>query len=364
MLVGALLMAGCGAGTPPEPDPTGPPPTQEPQARAQLAGLAAAAQDRTLAASYVLSVAGRPDRTVAVWLATDGSWRVDIPGGALGGTADVAVASTGAGLFQCALARPVVRPDRRPRRPARPRDRPADPATVRVRPFGADQPGRAAGRVVGRAAGRRDRQLLLGRDHHGLGGAPLDVGIYCYADDGTLTGARLSFGTLVLAGAPAAAPPSITMPGPVTGGSTAGDGRATAAADPVGGAVGGGAIAQRTGASAGTAARGRVRCVATRVRGCSAARRPTRRARSARARRSGGRRRTGCSAIGRLATYIRPSMIVPAMAAIVMPMPRISATPIPAEPDHEQPVHPGLAGEVVEEPAQRSVHIREVAPGR
>jgi hypothetical protein len=46
--------------------------------------------------------------------------------------------------------------------------------------------------------------------------SPLDVGIYCYADDGTLTGARLSFGTLVLSGAPAAAPPSITMPGPVT----------------------------------------------------------------------------------------------------------------------------------------------------
>ncbi len=212
MLAGALLMAGCGAGTPPEPDPTGPPPTQEPQARAQLAGLAAAAQDRTLAASYVLSVAGRPDRTVAVWLATDGSWRVDIPGGALGGTADVAVASTGAGLFQCALAAPscvrIGDPDAR----LGARDRPPDPATVRVRAFGAHRP--AAPLAVSSAEplpGVTGRCYSVETTTASVG-APLDVGIYCYADDGTLTGARLSYGTLVLAGAPAAAPPSITCP--------------------------------------------------------------------------------------------------------------------------------------------------------
>jgi hypothetical protein len=44
--------------------------------------------------------------------------------------------------------------------------------------------------------------------------APLDVGIYCYATDGTLTGARLGFGTLVLTGTPAAAPPAVTLAGP------------------------------------------------------------------------------------------------------------------------------------------------------
>ena len=48
--------------------------------------------------------------------------------------------------------------------------------------------------------------------------APLDVGIYCYAADGTLTGARLGFGTLVLASAPTAAPPAVTLPGPMVDG--------------------------------------------------------------------------------------------------------------------------------------------------
>jgi hypothetical protein len=47
---------------------------------------------------------------------------------------------------------------------------------------------------------------------------PVDAGIYCYETDGTLTAARLSFGTLTLAGAPGAAPPSVVMPGPVVPG--------------------------------------------------------------------------------------------------------------------------------------------------
>jgi hypothetical protein len=48
--------------------------------------------------------------------------------------------------------------------------------------------------------------------------APVDVGIYCYADDGLLTAARVKFGTLTIAGAPAAAPATVDLPGPVTGG--------------------------------------------------------------------------------------------------------------------------------------------------
>src|SRR5437667_158506 len=49
---------------------------------------------------------GRPARTVAVTVATDGSWLVTVPGGALGGTADIAIAGTKNGLYQCALAPP------------------------------------------------------------------------------------------------------------------------------------------------------------------------------------------------------------------------------------------------------------------
>ena len=44
---------------------------------------------------------------------------------------------------------------------------------------------------------------------------PVDPGIYCYRADGMLTAAQVGFGTLTLAGAVAAAPPSVTMPAPV-----------------------------------------------------------------------------------------------------------------------------------------------------
>ena len=44
---------------------------------------------------------------------------------------------------------------------------------------------------------------------------PVDPGVYCYAEDGILTGARVGFGTLLLAGAVEAAPPSVAIPAPV-----------------------------------------------------------------------------------------------------------------------------------------------------
>jgi hypothetical protein len=45
---------------------------------------------------------------------------------------------------------------------------------------------------------------------------PVDPGVYCYADDGILTGARVvGFGTLLLAGTVEAAPPSVAIPAPV-----------------------------------------------------------------------------------------------------------------------------------------------------
>jgi hypothetical protein len=45
--------------------------------------------------------------------------------------------------------------------------------------------------------------------------APLDAGIFCFADDGTLTGARTAVGTLSLTGTPSAGPASVTLPGAV-----------------------------------------------------------------------------------------------------------------------------------------------------
>jgi hypothetical protein len=222
-LLGLVALAACGSDEPAsDPDPSATAaPTGAPDARVQLAGLAAAAQDRKVTALYTWSAPGRTDRTVVLTTAADGSWRVDVPLGALGGTADVSMAQTAEGLFQCAL--PSA-------------ERPVQPVCVRV----ADPDG-----VVDRGVDPRVqhpltdwREVLTDRTAPlsvstaqplaGASGAcfsvetttasvnaPLDAGIYCYAPDGTLTGAKVSFGTLMLAGAPSAAPPTITLPGPV-----------------------------------------------------------------------------------------------------------------------------------------------------
>jgi len=219
----AALAAGCGGEPPPEPaaSATQPAPVGPEDARAQLAAHAAAAKDGRYAALYTLTSPQRPDRTVVVTRAVDGGWRVDIPGGALGGTADVAVARIGAGLFQCAL--PSA-------------DRLINPFCVRV----AGRKGQLMASIdpqvqhvfVDWLDVFTDRGSAIAvstaRTPPGMAGVcysvesnsaslamPLDVGIYCYAAEGLLTGAKLSFGTLTLAGRPAPGPSEITLPGAV-----------------------------------------------------------------------------------------------------------------------------------------------------
>jgi hypothetical protein len=222
-LLGLVALTACGSEAP-APDPTAPTtaaPTGAPDARVQLAGLAAAAQDRKVTALYTWSAPGRADRTVVLTTAADGSWRVDVPLGALCGTADVSIAQNADGLFQCAL--PSM-------------ERPVQPACVRV----ADPDGALDRGIDPRVQHPFTdwREILTDRTAplsvsaaqplNGASGtcfsvdtttasvdAPLDAGIYCYSPDGTLTGARVSFGTLLLAGAPSGAPPTITLPGPV-----------------------------------------------------------------------------------------------------------------------------------------------------
>lgn len=221
-----VLLIGCGS-DPPAADPA-PSDTAVPadvaSARAQLAALAAAAEDRKLTASYTLSVNGRADRTVAVTTATDGSWRIDVPGGALGGGADVAVAQNRDGLFQCALPsaqRPiavtcvrVAEPDGQ--LPAGIDPRVQHPFTDWPRVL-TDHQAALSVSSSRQLPGVRGRCFSVETTSASLS-APLDVGIYCYEVDGTLTGARLAFGTLVLAGSPAAAPPAIALPGAVVAG--------------------------------------------------------------------------------------------------------------------------------------------------
>ncbi|GAA3344475.1 hypothetical protein GCM10020358_47890 [Amorphoplanes nipponensis] len=229
-LAAALLTAGlaaCGdSAPPPEPTPSAsssaPPPDQD--ARVALAARAALAEDHRFSAVYTLQADGFAPRTVLATVAVDGTWRVDIPAGALGGTADVSIAQLPAGVFQCAVPSPA---------------NPVSPSCVRVADAGKKVPREYDPRV--QRVFRQwlpvftDRQSPLSvtaaQPLEGSSGscyavdtisaslsAPVDVGIYCYADDGLLTAARVKFGTLTLAGAPAAAPPTIDLPGPVTGG--------------------------------------------------------------------------------------------------------------------------------------------------
>jgi hypothetical protein len=183
--------------------------------RDALAARAAAAKDLRQVAFYVLRTNGRPDRTISVTRAVDGSWRVDVPGGAHGGAVDIALVYRGGAVHQCVL------PASGCRRIEGQLPKTADPKvqhlfsdwlgllTDRQQPLAVSvaQPlDGAAGECYSLESSATSLQL------------PLDAGIYCYERDGTLTAARLSFGTIVLAGKPGAAPPSQALPGPLVAG--------------------------------------------------------------------------------------------------------------------------------------------------
>lgn len=177
-----------------------------------------------MTATYTWSVPGRADRTVTVVRAVDGSWRVDVPGSALGGTADIAIVRSGGGLHQCALTS-AQRPQ---------------PATC-VRLGGPDDrlPGQLDPRVqhvftdwlTVLTDRRAPLSVSVDRPLPGARGtcfsvestsasldAPLDVGIYCFDTDGTPTAVRAAFGSLLLAGTPTAAPATAPLAGPVVTG--------------------------------------------------------------------------------------------------------------------------------------------------
>ncbi|MFI6230088.1 hypothetical protein ACIBCR_22585 [Micromonospora echinospora] len=227
LLAGAFL-AGCTSEEPstepPEPAGGSPTPARADGARDDLAALAAAAQDRHLTAQYTLTTDDGSTRTITVTNANDGSWRVDVPGWAVGGTVDVSLVSTAEGLFQCTL-----------------------PSATRPEPAGCVRLGDPDDTIPRRLDPRvqhpftdwldvlTDRQAPLAvsvsRPLPGATGTcysvestsaslnpPLDVGIYCYEADGTPTAVRTALGTLRLAGPPTAAPATVQLAGPVTEG--------------------------------------------------------------------------------------------------------------------------------------------------
>lgn len=223
-LASALVLGGAVAGCGPDtgaprasPTPSGGDPPHD-AARAELAARAAAAQDRAAVSYYTFAPPERPERTIMVVRADDGSWRVDIPGGALGGTADVSIARTGGQLYHCAVAAPPA-----PTGPAGcvPVDELSEEVDPRVQhPFSSwleVLTDRSAAIAVARA-GAPDG---VGGDCYAVQSsaaslvAPLDPGTYCYERDGTLTGAQLELGTLTLVKTEPAAPPSVQLTGPI-----------------------------------------------------------------------------------------------------------------------------------------------------
>jgi hypothetical protein len=229
-LAAALLTVGvsaCGDSAPAQeqtPSPSASVPAPDQDARVALAARAALAEDHRFSAIYTLETQGFAPRSVLATVAVDGSWRVDIPSGALGGTADVSIAQLSAGVFQCAIpsaTNPVSPSCVRVADPGKRVPKAYDPKVQRVfrqwlRVF-TDRQAALSVTPAQPLKGSSGRCFSVDTISASLS-APVDVGIYCYADNGLLTAARVKFGTLRIAGAPAAAPASIGLPGPVTGG--------------------------------------------------------------------------------------------------------------------------------------------------
>ena len=221
--VGCAVLASCTSHPPILPDETpttAPVPTAPTDPWGQLAARVAAARDNRYVATYNLQKPGRPARTVSVTIAADGSWLVAIPGGALGGTADVAVAQTRAGLFECTTSAPANC------------YRVADPGGAvparndpRIEHLFTDWLGTLGDRDVAISVdpatpppGARGQCFSVGSDSAALA-MPVDPGVYCFDEKGTLTAAALTAaGTLMLVSGPAAAPPTVTLPGAVVPG--------------------------------------------------------------------------------------------------------------------------------------------------
>ncbi|MFG1652943.1 hypothetical protein ACGFIE_23725 [Micromonospora sp. NPDC049275] len=215
------VLVSCTTERPPPPPPADPGPVEVDATRDELAALTAAAQDRHLVARYVFSRTGQPDRDIVFTSANDGSWRVDVPGGALGGTADVSLAATGDGLFQCALpstghpepARCVRLGERDDALPRRLDPRIQHPLTDWLDVL-TDRRAPLAVALAATPKGLSGTCYSVDSTSASLN-APVDVGIYCYDTDGTPTGVRTEAGTLRLAAPPGPAPATVQLAGPV-----------------------------------------------------------------------------------------------------------------------------------------------------
>jgi hypothetical protein len=226
LLTGGVVACGGAEPVPPAPSPTGTATRADDpaDARVQLAARAALAQDHRFAALYRYTGAGQPNRDIVATVAGDGTWRVDVAGGALGGTTDVAIVSLTSGVYQCALpsaANPVTPGCVRVAAPGRRVPAENDPRIERVfrqwlKVF-TDRQSPLSVSTARPLPGSRGTCFSVDSISASLK-PPVDIGIYCYGEDGLLTAARVEAGTVTLAGTPVKPPATVRLPGPVSDG--------------------------------------------------------------------------------------------------------------------------------------------------
>jgi len=229
-LVAVLVAAGLAAcgGTPPgsvQPVNTdSAPPDPVDAARTALAAVAALAQDHRFAALYHFAATGGPTRNVVATIAGDGSWRVDIAGGALDGTTDVSIVSNASGVYQCALpslTNSVASGCVRVAAPGKAVPAAYDPGIERLfwqwLTVFTDRQAALSVSTAQPLPGSTGTCFSIDSINASLP-APVDVGIYCYGADGLLTAARVGFGVLTIAGPPVTPPAKVDLPGPITSG--------------------------------------------------------------------------------------------------------------------------------------------------
>ncbi|MDI1464290.1 hypothetical protein QEZ54_25290 [Catellatospora sp. KI3] len=224
LIVASMALSACGdtvpQATPSATATTVAGPVEATEPRAQLAGRAAAAKDLKQVATYTFTSPKRPVRRVTITRAVDRTWRIDLPGGAYSGQVDIALVWTAGALHQCALpagnhpfAGCVRLPGPLPTK-----------ADVKLEHLVTDWLGVLTDRRAALAVAEVDTLPgAAGRCYSVESSAaslklPMDAGIYCFEADGTLTAARVGFGTLMLSGPPAPGPQTVQMPGPIVPG--------------------------------------------------------------------------------------------------------------------------------------------------
>jgi hypothetical protein len=220
-----LLMPGvaaCGGSATPAPAPTTVIPSVDDgadDARAALTAVAAKALDRSFTALYTLDRGDGADHQVVATVGTDGTWRVDVTGAVLGGTAGVSIVSTAAGVYQCTMStaeQPLTPTCVKVANPGKAVPADDDPKVERLfrrwLTVFTDREAAIAVAEVQPLTGAQGTCFSIDSISASLQ-APVDVGIYCYTDDGLLTAARVDYGVVTLQNQ-AAGPATVPLPGP------------------------------------------------------------------------------------------------------------------------------------------------------